>query len=226
MTLFRSCLAWIVLASISIGGVEAQYTLKTAKSPPPKEMKETIRSLMAEESLQLVGADGKMLLEVWLRKEIPATATRAHVKKGLTYRELPETALLGIVRVSQPWADYRKQMVNPGVYSLRLGIQPMDGDHMGTAPYNEFCLLVPAADEKEPGEMQPKELNELSTKASSTGHPAIMLLYPNSKPTDAPSLTDKGDNTWLLNSKITVRVGEQVVPLGISLTVIGVSPAA
>ena len=29
-------------------------------------------------------------------------------------------------------------------------MQPMDGDHMGTAPYNEFCLLIPADKDKKP----------------------------------------------------------------------------
>ena len=38
-------------------------------------------------------------------------------------------------------------VVPPGVYTLRLGYQPQDGDHMGTAPHSEFCLACPAAED-------------------------------------------------------------------------------
>src|SRR5262249_28431132 len=137
--------------------VEAKYTIKTTKNAPPKELKEPIRKLLDEQSVQMLDDKGTVYCEVWFRKDVPAMATAAQVKNGLTFRDnLKETTILGAVQFAQEAKDYRKQKIKAGVYTLRLGFQPMDGDHMGTAPNPEFCLLVPADDDKDAGTMEPK----------------------------------------------------------------------
>src|SRR5205807_6737297 len=103
--------------------------------------KEPIAKLLTDRSIQLLDQKGTPLCELWFRKEVPAKATPEQIKNGLTYRELDETTLLGAIRIDQLMTDYRKQKIKPGVYTLRLGFQPMDGDHMGTAPYNELGLV-------------------------------------------------------------------------------------
>ena len=91
---------------------------------------------------------------------LPADAAKA------AYTSLDETTVMGAVRFPEVWADFRKYKIKPGIYTLRLAIQPMDGDHMGTAPYNEFCLLAPAERDTKPDLMDPTELHELSFKAT------------------------------------------------------------
>src|SRR5262249_39269103 len=139
------------------------YSVKTATTPVPKELKAAVGNLLSDRSVQFLDPKGNAIGELWFRKEIPAKATPAQVKNGLTYRELDETTLLGAVRFDQAVTDYRKQKIKAGVYTLRLGFQPMDGDHMGTAPYPEFCLLVPANADAKPDTISAKELQELST---------------------------------------------------------------
>src|SRR5262249_3425109 len=145
--LFMSCTSrWVAvalfLAAVPAFAADAKYTLKTAQTPLPQELAEPIRKLMSDQSVQLTDAPGALLCEVWWRKELPVKATPVQVKNGLIYRDLEESTLLGAVRFDQQFTDYRKQKVKPGVYTLRLGFQPMDGDHMGTAPQGEFCLLI------------------------------------------------------------------------------------
>src|SRR6266540_2112808 len=141
-----STLRWApFLAVLAITGAgwtgEGKYSIKTvAKSAPPKELDESIRKLLDSSSVQVLDPNNKVLCEVWF----PTEATAEQVKNGLSYRELKETTILGAVRFEQATTDYRKQKIKAGVYTLRLGFQPMDGDHMGTAPHNEFCLLVAA----------------------------------------------------------------------------------
>src|SRR5262249_11416747 len=148
---------------------------------------------------------GKVLSELWFRKQVPA---KAAPKGTATYGDLQETSLLGAMKVVEPTTDYRKQKIKPGVYTLRLGIQPMDGDHMGTAPNREFCLLVPAADDKGPDPLpSQKELEDLSAKASGSSHPAVFLLFPNEKPAAAPQLVDKGNGQWVVNVKEEAKGG-------------------
>jgi hypothetical protein len=216
---------WTITAALLVAipavAADAKYTIKQATTSAPPELKEPIRTLLNEQSVQLFDGPG-LLAEVWFRKEVPAKATPEQVKNGITYRELEETTLLGAIRVDRQMTDYRKQKINPGVYTLRLGFQPMDGDHMGTAPYSEFCLLVPAKSDDKPDPMDAKALRELSGKAVSGGsHPSPWLLFPNDKPEETPKLVDKGNGHWALSLKEPVVAGSQKGSLGIALTLIG-----
>jgi hypothetical protein len=197
------------------------YSIKTTTTPVPAELKEPIGKLLSDQSIQLLDGKGALLCELWFRKEAPAKATAEQIKNGLTYRELEESTLLGAVRVAQLMTDYRKQKIKPGVYTLRLGFQPMDGDHMGTAPYNEFFLAVPAGLDEKPDPIETKELQELSAKSARGSHPGVFLLYPNAKPADQPELVSKGEGTWVLNFKEQTSSNGQKAPLGVGLTLIG-----
>jgi hypothetical protein len=217
----------VVLLGAPATGANPQYTIKQANTPPPKELQESIRKLLDENALQLSDDKGALLCEVWFRKELPVKATPEQIKNGLTYRELEETTLMGAVRFAQLATDYRKQKIKPDVYTLRLGFQPMDGDHMGTAPYGEFCLLVAAKADEKPDIMDAKELRALSAKALGGSHPGVLLLFPNEKPEETPKLVDKGNKTWVLTLKEPVVVDGQKAQgaLGIGLTLIGHSSA-
>ncbi len=197
------------------------YSIKTATTPVPPELKEPIGKLLSDHSIQLLDGKGTLLCELWLRKDVPAKATPEQIKNGLTYRELDESTLLGAIRFDQLMTDYRKQKIKPGVYTLRLGFQPMDGDHMGTAPFNEFCLTAPAGIDEKPDTMESKELQEMSAKSAKGSHPGVFLLYPNNKPTDQPELVSKGEGIWILNLKVQTSSNGQKAPLGLGLTLIG-----
>jgi hypothetical protein len=215
---------WLVAVSIavsSVGVAEAKYTIKMENAPPPKELKEPVRKLMSDRAIQLVDDKGGPIAEFWFRKEVPVKATPEQVKNGLTYREMEETTLLGAVRFDQIFTDYRKQKIKPGVYTLRLGFQPMDGDHMGTAPYPDFCLLVPAALDEKPEVMDPKEHRELSNKAPGGSHPGVMMLFPNEKPDSMPQLQDKGNGNLALALKLDAVAGSLKAGIGLALTVAG-----
>ena len=222
-----SCALMLLVAGTSAAGArDSKYTIKQANNAPPKEVKEPIRKLLADKSIQLLN-NGAVTCELWLRRDVPVKATPEQIKNGLTYREVEESTIFGAVRFEQEWTDYRKQKVKPGVYTLRLGFQPMDGDHMGTAPYPDFCLLLPAKIDEKPDLMEAKELRELSAKAAGGSHPTVLLLFPNEKPEDKPQLADKGSSTWVLTVKepITVDGKKAAEGLGLGLTLIGQTSA-
>jgi hypothetical protein len=214
----------VVLLAVPATATAAKYSIKPATTAAPKELAEPIRKLLTDQSLQLLDETGAVIGELWFRKELPAKATPEQLKNGITYRELEETTILGAIRFDRQVSDYRKQKVDPGVYTLRLGFQPQDGDHMGTAPYSEFALLVPARSDKRSGPMDPKELRELSPRAVSGGggtHPSVWLLFPNNQPEDTPKLADRGEGHWVLHLKEPVTTGSQKGSIGIGLTLIG-----
>src|SRR5262245_22353841 len=214
--------AVVLLALGGHASAQARLTVKTEDTPPPGDLNKPISDLLDAKALTVYDG-GKPLCTVWLRKALDSQAGAEQVKKGLTYRDLEETTVVGAVRFPQEWTDFRKQKIRPGVYTLRLGFQPMDGDHMGTAPFNEFCLMVPAKLDEKPDFIDPKELRELSSKAIGGSHPGVLLLFPNEKPENSPKLLDKGSNTWALAWKMPISVDGKKAEgaLGLALTLIG-----
>jgi hypothetical protein len=218
--------ALLLLTALPIFAADKDYTIKTAeKTPAPKEVQEPIRKLLGDRCIQLHNAKGDLLAEVWPCKDVAATATDAQVKNGLTYREVPESSVFGVIRFPKQITDYRKNKIPAGVYTLRLGIQPMDGDHMGTAPYSEFLLMSPAAEDKTPDKMEAKKLQEMSGKTTG-GHPGVLLLFPGTGAGANPKLEKKEENHWVVLFLLDVKVGDKKTQLPIGLTLIGASSAA
>jgi hypothetical protein len=205
---------------------KAAYSIKVvAGAAAPKEVQEPIRKLLDDRCVQLLDARGTVVAEVWLRKEVPVKATEAQIKNGLTYREVPTSAVVGALRVPRQLFDYRKQKLPAGTYTLRLASQPMDGDHMGTAPYAEFVLASPAADDKKPDLMEAKALQEMSAKATE-GHPAVLLLFPGTGAGAEPKLANKGSGHWVLLVELGAAAGPRKAKLLLGLTLIGASSSA
>jgi hypothetical protein len=200
----------------------ANYSVKVADDPLPKELNTAIAKVLAPASIRLLDKEGKTLATVWLRKQVPADATPEQIKNGLTYRELKQTEVLGAIRFEQDWTDYRKQKVKSGVYTLRLGFQPQDGDHAGSSQFTEFLVATAAAKDTKPELMEPKEMAEVSAKSIGTGHPGVFMLFPNDKPAPNPQLAAKENTHWVLNAKEEVTVGgKKAGSIGIGLTLVG-----
>lgn len=214
--LIMFCLAGIALGSL---GAESKYSVKPVDQPA--KAAPAIQAVLEPKGWAVLDASGQTLLTVWPRKSL----TLKNVTGEIKYGHLDEGTLLGVVELPAIWGDYRKQKIKAGVYTLRFGLQPMDGDHMGTAPYNEFFLLVPADKDASVDAIEPKELHEMSAESSGGKHPAVMLLYPNKKPGEPPHVEAKPQETYVLNYSIPVTVGGATRPLGFSLVVVGHSMA-
>ena len=222
----RAAAAALAVAAAA-GPLPAQFTIKEGESDIPKQVAPAVAGLIDAKSVQLFDAKGALLCEVWFRKEVPSKATPEQVKNGLTYREIEETTLLGVLRVEKALNDYRKQKIKEGVYTVRLGYQPVDGDHQGTAPNGEFGVLIPVNGDRDPKGMEPKALYEKSTKASGSTHPAVFLLFPILPKAEAAAKLTKGmDNHWTVTRGVAVKAGGVTTTIGLVLTLVGVSSAA
>ncbi len=222
MTRFWPATLSVFLATgLGAHAADADFQVKVEKADPPAELKDPVKGLLGNEALRVQDAKGLVICTIWFRKEVPTKANADQVKNGLTYREIAPTTLVGAIELPQKWVDFRKQEIPKGVYTLRLAIQPMDGDHMGTAPYNEFCLLCPADKDEKPDTMEVKSLTELSASSHGATHPAVLLLFPNAKPEDQPKIVSKGNGIFVLNVKRPVVAGDQKTTLGFGMTIAG-----
>lgn len=103
------------------------------------------------------------------------------------WSQVPEGSLVGVVQASGAWSGIRGYSLRPGTYTLRFGLQPQNGDHMGISPYREFLLVAPAAADLTPAPVGHDDAVELAGKASRRSHPAVLSIDP--PKTSAPPLT-------------------------------------
>jgi hypothetical protein len=215
--------AVLVLAlPIPAFAVEPKLSAKVEKVAPPEPLAEPIRKLLDEQAL-VVREDDKEVMTVWFRAEIPAKATEEQVKNGLTYREIPEGALVGAVRFPAKFTDYRKQEIAAGVYTLRFAIQPDIGDHTGTTPHPEFCLMCQAEKDKSAEPIEKKKLIEVSSLVNEGRHPAVLLMWPNNEKDATVKVVGKGEGVYVaLIKRVVVADDNRKTTLGFAVTVAGV----
>jgi len=91
--------------------------------------------------------------------------------------------LVGAVRVTGPFKEIRGKVVAPGVYTLRYGLQPQNGDHLGISTFRDFLLLSPASVDKDPKVLGFDGVVALSKQVIGTSHPASLSIDPTE---DAP----------------------------------------
>lgn len=139
---------------------------------PPSELSGGVASRLAPAAKVVTGG---ATLEIWLVQAIEgATQGWGGVDSG---------TLVGAMRVTGTFKEIRGKVVKPGVYTLRYGQQPQNGDHLGISQFREFLLLSPAAIDKDAKVLGFDGVVALSKEVIGTAHPASLSLDP---PEDAP----------------------------------------
>ena len=191
---FKFKLASVVIAAAMVAGVaSAQYKLRTATAAPPQELAAPLQSALSSDAIQVTGASGPYC-EIWLAKSV-ATAPTPDTSLGVNFGQIPPGALVGAIKFDAPGADYRNQPIKPGVYTMRFGLQPVNGDHQGVSPYRDFLLAVPASLDTAIAAIPADNLYNLSKKAAGSGHPSVWSLIPaDSAPATLPAIVHQQED--------------------------------
>jgi hypothetical protein len=155
----------------------ADLAVKTADVSIPRQIAEPIRSLLQAKAIQVMEGD-KPILQIWLRQDAPLKSKPSAPAAGPS--SIADFSLLGAVSVSTSGLkDYKDNDIPSGVFTLRLIIQPQDGDHLGTAEFNTFIALVPAENDKALDAFTKfTPLVKASGKLTPSGHPLVLNLRP------------------------------------------------
>lgn len=140
---------------------------------PTAQLAPAIGSLLSANGAKVVVGDAT--LDIWWVQSIGGD--------GPGWSGVESGTLLGAVRVTGSFKEIRGKVVAPGVYTLRYGQQPQNGDHLGISPYRDFLLLSPAAVDKDPKVLGFDGVVALSKQVIGTSHPASLSIDP---PEDAP----------------------------------------
>jgi len=195
----------LLVASHALSG--AELSLKTAEKPAPKDVGASIRGVLQTKAIQLAAAD-KPAAEIWLRQELPLKSTPSSPTDALG--AIPETTLVAVIAIEdKTFQDYKGNDIPAGVYTARFGLQPQDGDHLGTADFNTFLVLIPAdADKELAGIDKFKPMVKASGKITPSGHPVVMSLRPASAEGTSPSLTEPAPDHKAVRLKLSGKVAD------------------
>ena len=193
--LLAIALVGIVLTPAS--GAEGPLAVETAEVDPPPELSQKVRDSLQPEALR-VSQSGQPFADFWLRADVPV-ASSPSTELGVSFGQLKVGTLVGAVRFSAKWSDYKELPILPGVYTLRYAVQPQDGAHMGVSIYRDFLLMIPAKMDEDPDtEYRPDELVQVSAEAAVGRHPATLSLFPIYDEVSGPTLVKNDMDQWTL----------------------------
>lgn len=219
----------LILVFVSASFVSAQdsFKVEAAKIASPEALAASIRGAMTAEGARVLDAEGKLFAEIWLRKGIPVSAKPGAGAGAVQFPVLAEGELLGAIKFIAEGHDYRDQAIAPGTYTIRYGLQPVNGDHLGVSSYRDYALLVPAEKDDSLEPLDRKKLQAKSAEAAGSSHPAVMMLLAATSSTKtAPAIIrDEEKNTWSVVLALPpVLKGEPVPsPLLVQLVISGMA---
>ena len=151
--------------------VAAQPTIAAVPAAAPEAVASAIRQLLIPQGHKV--SIGDTTLEFWWVSSLPVTGSGPP-----DWSKVAEGSVVGAVRVSGPFKEIRGKAVNPGVYTLRFGLQPQNGDHLGASPFREYLLLSPASADQDPKPLGFDGTVAISKLTVGTSHPAALSLDP------------------------------------------------
>lgn len=151
--------------------VAAQPTVAAVPAAAPDAVASAIRQLLIQQGHKV--SIGDTTLEFWWVSSLPVAGSGS-----ADWSKVAEGSLVGAVRVSGMFKEIRGKAVNPGVYTLRFGLQPQNGDHLGASPFREYLLLSPASSDQDPKPLGFDGTVAISKLTVGTSHPAALSLDP------------------------------------------------
>ncbi len=175
------------------------YKVQLVQSAPPSELSEAIQKELDSKMYRITDADGNVWCEIWFRKQLPVAKG---FKPTLNIKYPFQSGdLIGALRVpdGSDFEDFRQQIIDPGVYTLRYCLQLEDGNHLGTSETRDFLTLQLADEDTKPDRMDPDEMMELSKNAAMSDHPAILyLMAPPEKAEKLPEMVWDEDHEYAI----------------------------
>lgn len=186
---------------------------------PAEEVAPAIGERLSDKGIK-VAAGKRTLCEIWPAKSW-AVAGDFEPTGAVNYPfEVGE--LLGVIRFARSGGDFRGQKIKKGTYTLRYGLQPQDGNHVGTSDTRDFVVLLQAADDTDAAPSAKEKLFKESTNASGTAHPAILsLLSPDKDAKDLPRLVHHESRELWAVDFAGKSAGAGAKPVVVELVVVG-----
>jgi len=168
---------------------------------------DALKKALEPKGYRVSTADGTVLCDIWLRNGI---ATGKNESLGVAYKWIGDSALVAVITIPKATTDFRRQPLKAGSYTLRYGIHPQDGNHLGISPIRDFLLLTPVGDDQTPdAKISFEDLNKMSKKASGTNHAAPISLVSTDGITAWPSVIEDENGHLVFAAKVKTASGSE-----------------
>jgi hypothetical protein len=211
--------AAFVVTAAAQAGAQGTYAVKSGATPSTT-IPAALQSELVAQGYTVTDSQGKPLLELWTRKDLPVKA--GSPTSDILYPGLTPGELVGVVSFPAGTTDFRGDNIKPGVYTLRYELVPTDGNHVGVSNNKDFVLTVPASND--PGATTVMSFDQMvAASKGSTGanHPGVFNLV--AAQGQAPSIADDGQGHQVLTVNVPTSGGQ---PLALGIIVVGKSDAA
>jgi hypothetical protein len=151
-----------------------QLTAAANQASAPSALAPAIAQKLSSDGVRVTTNKGATTLDFWWVAALPLKAGSA----GTSWADVEEGSLVGAVSISSDYRDIRGRVIKAGLYTLRYGLQPQNGDHLGVSPYRDFLLLSPAAVDKDPAPTGHEGSVELSKQSIGGSHPGVWSIDP------------------------------------------------
>ena len=199
----------------TIGALAQTPIVTKHEDAPPEQLEDVIDAVVAVGGEQV--AVGSKTLEFWWVKSLPLRADSGEI----SWASVEEGTLVGVVDLSAPYPDVRGTTMKAGVYTLRYGIQPADGNHIGVSEHREFLLLSPAEMDSTAA-ARSHDAAVTIAKLSTGAHPPSWSLDPPIASEAPLSIRDNGSGMKAVVFSVPVsRDGNDVGTLSFALVLVG-----
>ncbi|MDG2385502.1 MAG: hypothetical protein P8N76_27780 [Pirellulaceae bacterium] len=221
--MMRMFLVVVVLMTAGDMLFAADYRVEIIKDElPTEDLATKIAEQISPEGLRVVRGEKRTVCEIWPLKNWDVVPDFESTNERLYPFEPGQ--LIGVLRFRRRGSDFRGQQISRGVYTMRFGMQPVDGNHEGTSPTRDFLLLVRAEDDASVKPMAVDKLMESSANAADSNHPAMLCLQrlSDKKEVKAPGMRHDADRDWwMLRFANNAKTGEKRLSLPMELVVEG-----
>jgi hypothetical protein len=210
---------FLLVVSLSVAkGQEHSIELIDA-APDADEVSGELREQFAEKGVRIKRGSSRTVCEVWFCKQWPVEAGFKASEDRL-YPFAPGQ-LIGLLHFSRRGKDFRDQSVSSGWYTLRFGLQPIDGNHEGTSPTRDFLVMIGAEHDAVDKEWDVKSLMEASAEAAGSTHPAMMCLQRATEGSQPAIRHNESHDWWILHTTGKGTADEKTQDVPFDLVVAG-----
>jgi hypothetical protein len=198
-----------------------EYRVEALNEPAPADsLSPEIAQKLSPTGMRIIKGEARTVADLWLAKEWPVKAD--FTPSNTVLYPFQGGELIGVARYKNKGGDFRDQEIPAGVYTLRYGQQPEDGNHIGTSDTRDFLLLIPAELDKTAKPMAQMEMFQLSPKTSGGTHPAMLSLLRADKRGSLPEVQhDEERELWSVVFSGNAMAGAKASPLVVELVVVG-----
>jgi hypothetical protein len=163
------------VAIVAVATASAQSIVTPLPEKPPSQLAPMMAAALQPAGVKAIVSGAT--LDIWWAQAIALSGD------GPGWSTVESGTLVGAIRVTGPFKEIRGKVVQPGVYTLRYGLQPQNGDHLGISTFREFLVISPASADTDPKVLGFDGVVALSKQVIGTSHPAGLSIDP---PEDAP----------------------------------------